>query len=107
MSRASWGTEFGHADKLGAPVETTHQLTKIYQQLQRALTEVTNLQIQVMDMKDQLSLMSRQVGEMSWAIDWIIELQPLVEQFEGVDTTRRGMSLDGMLTFWGSDSCNR
>ena len=88
-------------------MDTTHQLTKTYQQRQRALTEVTNLQIQVMDMKDQLSLMSRQVGEMSWAIDWIIELQSLVEQFEGVDTTRRGMSLDGMLTFWGSDSCNR
>ena len=69
-------------------METTHQLTKIYQQLQRALTEVTNLQIQVMDMKDQLSLMSHQVGEMCWAIDWIIELQPLVEQFEGVDTAR-------------------
>ena len=32
--------------------------------------------------------MSRQVGEMCWAIDWIIELQPLVEQFEGVDTAR-------------------
>lgn len=88
-------------------METTHQLTKIYQQLQRALTEVTNLQIQVMDMKDQLSLMSRQVGEMCWAIDWIIELQPLVEQFEGVDTARHGMSLDGMLTLWSSDSCNR
>ena len=35
-----------------------------------------------------LSLMSHQVGEMCWAIDWIIELQPLVEQFEGVDTAR-------------------
>lgn len=35
-------------------MDTTHQLTKTYQQLQRALTEVTNLQIQVMDrdMKD-------------------------------------------------------
>ena len=32
--------------------------------------------------------MSHQVGEMCWAIDWIIELQPLVEQFEGVDTAR-------------------
>ena len=88
-------------------METTHRITKIYQQLQRGLTEVTNLQIQVMDMKDQLSLMSRQVGEMCWAIDWIIELQPLVEQFEGVDTARRGMSLGGMLTLWSSDSCNR
>ncbi len=47
--------------------------------------------------------MSRQVGEMCW----IIELQPLVEQFEGVDTARHGMSLDGMLTLWSSDSCNR
>jgi len=33
--------------------------TEIYQQPQPALTEVTNLQIQVMDTKDQLSLMSR------------------------------------------------
>lgn len=35
-------------------MDTTHQLTKTYQQLQRALTEVTDLQIQVMDrdMKD-------------------------------------------------------
>ena len=41
-----------------------------------------------------MSLMSHQVGEMCWAIDWIIELQPLVEQFEGVDTGRRSMSLE-------------
>jgi hypothetical protein len=46
--------------------------------------------------------MSRQVGEMCWSIDWIIELQPLVEQFEGVDTARHRM-----LTLWSSDSCNR
>jgi hypothetical protein len=24
-----------------------------------------------------------------------------------VDTARHGMSLDGMLTLWSSDSCNR
>lgn len=54
-----------------------------------------------------MSPTSRQVCEMCWAIDWIIELQPLVEQFEGVDTARHGMSLDGMLTLWSSDSCNR
>jgi len=31
---------------------------------------------------------------MCWAIDRIIELQPLVEQFEGVDTAQNGMSLE-------------
>ena len=87
-------------------METQQHLNQIYDQLQRALAEVTTLQIQVMDrdVKDQLSLLSRQVSDMCWAIDRIIELQPLVEQFEGMDTAKRGMSLDGMLTLWSNDS---
>ena len=87
-------------------METQHNLNQIYNRLQRALAEVTTLQIQVMDrdVKDQLSLLSRQVSDMCWAIDRIIELQPLVEQFEGMDTAQQGMSLDGMLTLWSNDS---
>lgn len=87
-------------------METQQHFNQIHQNLQRALEEVTTLQIQVTnrEIKDQQSLLSRQVGDMCWAIDRIIELQPLVEQFDGMDTARRGMSLDGMLTLWSSDS---
>jgi hypothetical protein len=83
-------------------METEQHLSQIHQQLQRALERVTTLQIQVKDreIKDQLTLLSRQVGGMCWAIDRIIELQPLVEKFEGVDATQKTMSLDGMLILW-------
>jgi hypothetical protein len=86
-------------------METSQHLSQIYQQLQRAQERVTTIQIQVKDreIKDQLTLLSRQVGDMCWAIDRIIELQPLVEKFEGVDATQRKMSLDGTLILWSKD----